>query len=77
VPLAGGAAAAVRAWVGVRGDRLGGLFLPVTQKWLKDRAGRVLAFEDLADYMDVVGVLVGTIRLMQEIDAAIPSWPLT
>jgi hypothetical protein len=49
----------------------------VAEKWLKDRAGRGLAFEDLADYMDVVGVLVGTIRLMQEIDAAIPSWPLT
>jgi len=31
VPLAGGAARAVAAWVGVRGDRPGGLFLPVAQ----------------------------------------------
>jgi integrase len=31
VPLAGGAARAVAAWVAVRGDRPGGLFLPVAQ----------------------------------------------
>ncbi len=32
VPLAGGAARAVAAWVALRGERAGGLFLPVTQK---------------------------------------------
>ncbi len=32
VPLAGGAAAAVAAWVALRGNRPDGLFLPVTQK---------------------------------------------
>jgi integrase len=31
VPLAGGAAAAVRAWLRVRGDRPGGLFLPINK----------------------------------------------
>lgn len=44
---------------------------PVCQKWLKDRKGRKLAFDDLAHYRRIIAALSETIRLMSEIDAAI------
>ena len=46
------------------------------QKWLKDRAGRKLTYDDLTHYQRIVVALSETIRLMAEIDAAIPAWPL-
>ena len=46
------------------------------QKWLKDRAGRMLSYDDLTHYGRIVVSLNETIRLMGEIDAAIPAWPL-
>ena len=49
----------------------------VCEKWLKDRKGRVLSREDVDHYQRVVVALKETIRLMEEIDKAIPSWPLT
>jgi hypothetical protein len=48
----------------------------VCEKWLKDRRGRNLSFEDLTHYQKIVVALKETIRLMDEIDAAIPGWPL-
>jgi predicted helicase len=48
----------------------------VCEKWLKDRQGRQLTFDDLTHYQKVVVALKETIRLMKEIDAAIPRWPL-
>ncbi|OFW31609.1 MAG: hypothetical protein A3J28_04810 [Acidobacteria bacterium RIFCSPLOWO2_12_FULL_60_22] len=48
----------------------------VCEKWLKDRRGRTLTYEDLEHYSKVVTALQETIRLMAEIDAAIPHWPL-
>jgi predicted helicase len=48
----------------------------VCQKWLKDRKGRTLSPEDLTHYQRIVVALQETIRLMQQIDAAIPRWPL-
>jgi hypothetical protein len=48
----------------------------VCEKWLKDRRGRTLSFEDLTHYQKVVVALHETIRLMAEIDRAIPSWPI-
>lgn len=48
----------------------------VCKKWLKDRRGRALSYEDLAHYCKVVAALNETIRLMAEIDTAIPRWPL-
>ena len=39
------------------------------QKWLKDRKGRTLGFEDIAHYQKIIAVLSNTQRLMQEIDA--------
>jgi predicted helicase len=48
----------------------------VCQKWLKDRKGRTLSSEDIAHYQRIIVALQETIRLMQQIDAAIPGWPL-
>ena len=49
----------------------------VLHKWLKDRRGRLLTFDDLLHYQKIVGALQETLRLMDEIDAAIPEWPIT
>lgn len=48
----------------------------VCEKWLKDRKGRTLSGEDISHYQRVVVALKETIRLMQEIDQAIPGWPV-
>jgi very-short-patch-repair endonuclease len=48
----------------------------VLHKWLKDRKGRVLDFDDLRHYQRIVVALQQTLRLMEEIDEAIPSWPV-
>jgi predicted helicase len=48
----------------------------VCEKWLKDRKGRKLTWDDVQHYQRVVVALAETIRLMGEIDAIIPSWPL-
>ncbi len=48
----------------------------VLDKWLKDRRGRLLTFDDLMHYQKIVVALRETLRLMGEIDAAIPAWPL-
>ena len=52
----------------------------VCHKWLKDRKGRTLTFEDLHHYQKVIVALAETIRLMGEIDAVIDAnggWPIT
>jgi methyl coenzyme M reductase alpha subunit len=38
------------------------------QKWLKDRVGRELTRTDLKHYNKIINALVGTDRLMKEID---------
>ncbi len=48
----------------------------VCDKWLKDRRGRTLTYDDLEHYRKVVTALGETLRLMAEIDAAIPKWPI-
>jgi hypothetical protein len=48
----------------------------VCEKWLKDRRGRTLSFDDLTHYQKIITALKETIRLMGEIDAAIPKWPI-
>ena len=48
----------------------------VLHKWLKDRKGRALAFDDLLHYQKIVVALTETMRLMEEIDDAIPVWPV-
>ncbi len=51
----------------------------VCHKWLKDRKGRVLSFEDIQHYQRVVAALAETIELMGQIDVAIEEhggWPI-
>ncbi len=48
----------------------------VCHKWLKDRKGRTLTFDDLLHYQKIVIALKETIRLMAEIDVLIPTWPI-
>jgi hypothetical protein len=50
----------------------------VCDKWLKDRRGRQLSYDDLTHYQRIVVALKDTIRLMAEIDQAINAdggWP--
>ena len=48
----------------------------VLHKWLKDRRERELSWDDIQHYQRVVVALRETMRLMDEIDSVIPSWPL-
>lgn len=51
----------------------------VCQKWLKDRKGRQLTYDDITHYQRIVAALGETIRLMAEIDRIIDAhggWPL-
>jgi len=51
----------------------------VCQKWLKDRKGRKLSYDDLDHYQRVVAALAETMRLMDAIDDVIEEhggWPV-
>jgi predicted helicase len=51
----------------------------VCQKWLKDRKGRALSFDDIRHYQRIVAALAETITLMDQIDATIDEhggWPI-
>jgi len=48
----------------------------VLNKWLKDRKGRTLSFDDIEHYQKIVVTIHETRRLMDGIDATIPSWPM-
>lgn len=51
----------------------------VCQKWLKDRKGRTLSYDDLDHYQQIVAALGETMRLMDDIDETIEEhggWPL-
>jgi len=51
----------------------------VCHKWLKDRKGRTLAYEDTQHYQKVIVALSETIRLMADIDQVIArhgGWPV-
>jgi len=54
--------------------RIGGY--QVAEKWLKDRKGRTITYDELAHYQKVIVALKETIRLMEEIDSVIPGWPV-
>jgi len=54
--------------------RVGGY--QVCDKWLKDRKGRSLSMDDITHYQRIVVALKETVRLMKEIDAAMPAWPI-
>ena len=48
----------------------------VLHKWMKDRKERTLSFGDILHYQKIIVALKETIRLMAEIDEAIPAWPI-
>ncbi|MBU0641260.1 MAG: helicase, partial [Planctomycetes bacterium] len=48
----------------------------VCEKWLKDRKGRTLSYDDIQTYRKITEALRRTIQLMGAIDQAIPTWPL-
>ena len=48
----------------------------VCEKWLKDRKGRKLVYDDLQHWQRIVVVIKQATRLTKEIDALIPGWPL-
>ncbi len=48
----------------------------VCQKWLKDRKGRQLSYDDLTHYRGIVAALARTIELQAAIDEAIAEWPV-
>jgi len=43
----------------------------VCQKWLKDRKGRELSFDDLVHYQNIISILGETIEIMSDIDQII------
>ena len=43
----------------------------VCQKWLKDRKGRELSFDDLVHYQNIISILAETIEIMNDIDQII------
>ena len=51
----------------------------VCHKWLKDRKGRVLSFDDIRHYQRVVAALAETFTLMEQVDVVIADhggWPI-
>jgi type ISP restriction-modification system protein/N-6 DNA methylase len=51
----------------------------VCHKWLKDRKGRTLSFDDIRHYQKIVTALAETINLMSQIEEAIDEhggWPI-
>ncbi|MBA7697930.1 hypothetical protein ES703_106602 [subsurface metagenome] len=48
----------------------------VCQKWLKDRKGRTLNYDELAHYQKVIVALKETIQLMADIDQLMIGWPI-
>ncbi len=51
----------------------------VCHKWLKDRKGRALSYDDIKHYQKIVAALAETMTLMEQIDEAIEEhggWPL-
>ena len=51
----------------------------VAEKWLKDRKGRMLSYDDLTHYQSVISALSRTLELQARLDAAVVTaggWPL-
>ena len=51
----------------------------VAEKWLKDRKGRLLTYDDITHYQSVVAALARTLAIQAELDLAVDSaggWPL-
>jgi len=48
----------------------------ILDKWLKNRRGRKLNYDELQHYQKIIAALQETERLMAEVDALVPAWPL-
>ncbi len=48
----------------------------VCERWLADRKGRNLTYDNIQHWQRIVVAIKETFRLMKEIDALIPGWPL-
>src|SRR6266567_3502518 len=51
----------------------------VCHKWLKDRKGRILSYEDIQHYQRIVAALAETVTLMEKVDEVIEDhggWPI-
>jgi predicted helicase len=48
----------------------------VCEKWLKDRKGRVLSFEECSQYLYILAALEKTREVMERIDETIPDFPI-
>jgi predicted helicase len=48
----------------------------VCEKWLKDRKGRVLSFEDCSQYLYILATIEKTRTIMEKIDETIPNFPI-
>lgn len=46
----------------------------VCQKWLKDRKGRTLTFDDLTHYQNIVSIISETMEIMEDIDKIIEQY---
>jgi Type ISP C-terminal specificity domain len=46
------------------------------EKWLQDRKGRKLSYDDVQHWQRTVVAIKETMKLVKEIDAVIPGWPL-
>ena len=46
----------------------------VCQKWLKDRKGRELNFDDLTHYQNIISIISETIKIMQDVDKIIDKY---
>jgi len=44
------------------------------QKWLKDRKGRALSFDDIMHYQKIIVALTETERIMKEVDGVTKEW---
>jgi predicted helicase len=49
----------------------------VCHKWLKDRKGQELSYDDCNHYLYILAALEQTIELMAKIDETIPEFPLS
>jgi predicted helicase len=49
----------------------------IAQKWLKDRKGRQLTYDDLTHYQRIISALAKTLRIQDEIDRVIGKWPMS
>jgi predicted helicase len=46
----------------------------VCQKWLKDRKGRELNFDDISHYQNIISIISETIKIMEDIDQIIEKY---